>query len=117
LQEQRQSFRRDLRVGQNIFDASQFGFWQEKRVRLPIEQAFVQHFLRMNARGEDPNCRIGKWTALGRTAVTGIRYYGRQERLRRLYHVRKFYGRVSDLYRGEFARDWVACGDPLQQLR
>ena len=46
-----------------------------------------------------------------------IRDYGRQKRLRWLDHVRKLDGPSGRFYRGEFARDWFALGDPLQQFR
>ena len=42
LYEQRQPFRGNFRVGQNIFYRRQLGFWQEKRVWLPVEQTFVK---------------------------------------------------------------------------
>ena len=59
LHEQRQPFRGNFRVGQNIFYRSELGFWQEKRVWLPVEQTVVKQFLRMNAGTEDPHRRIG----------------------------------------------------------
>ena len=107
LQKQRQPFSDDLRIGQNIFDSGQLGFWQEQRVRLPIEQTLVKYFLRMNAGGENPNRGIGS------LPVTHRRDYGSQERLRRLDHVRKLDRPLGPLYRGKFARDWVARSDPL----
>ncbi len=117
LQKQRQSFSGDLRIGQNIFDSGQLGFWQEHRVWLPIKQAFIKYFLRMNAGGENPNRGIGSLPIIGWKPMPRIRDYGRQERLRWLDHVRKLDGRSGRLYRGKFAGDWVARGDPLQQFR
>ncbi len=52
---QRETFGRDFRVRQNVFDRGEFCFRQEKRVGTPVEQTFVQQFLRVNARAEDPN--------------------------------------------------------------
>jgi len=42
LRQQRQSFSRDFRIGQNIFYCDKLRFRQEKRVWLPVEQTFVK---------------------------------------------------------------------------
>ena len=55
LQEQRQPFGGDFWIWQNIFDACQLGFREEQRARLPVEQAFIKCFLRVNAGAEDPH--------------------------------------------------------------
>ena len=52
--QEREPLRRDLRIGQNIFDGGEFGFRQEERVRQPVEQTFVKQFLGTNVRAEDP---------------------------------------------------------------
>ena len=55
LREQREPLRCDFRVGQDIFNRSEFRFRKKKRGRIPVEQALVKQFLRMNAGAEDPN--------------------------------------------------------------
>ena len=117
LQKQRQPFRCDFRIGQDIFEIGQLCFWQEERIWLPVEQAFVKHFLGMNAGAENPNCGISSLPFIDSTAVTGICEHGRQKRLRRLDYMGKSYGPFSPLHRLEFARDWLARCDALQKFR
>jgi hypothetical protein len=117
LQKQRQPFSCDFRIGQNIFNSCQLGFWEEERLLLPIEQAFIKHFLRMHARAEDPDCGMVRLSLINRAPVKVMRDYSRQKRLRRLNHVRKLDGPFGPAYRGEFARDWFARGGALQKLR
>ena len=117
LQKQRQPFRCDFRIGQDIFDPGQLCFWQEQRIWLPVEQAFVKDFLRMNAGAEDPNCGISSLPLIDSTAVMSICEHGSQKRLRRLDYMGKSYGPLSPLYRLEFARDWFARSDALQKFR
>ena len=117
LQKQRQPFRCDFRIGQDIFDPGQLCFWQEQRIGLPVEQAFVKDFLRMNAGAEDPNCGISSLPFIDSKAVMSICEHGSQKRLRRLDHMGKSHGPFSPLYRLEFARDWFARRDALQKLR
>ncbi len=50
-----QSFSGNFRIGQNIFGCCKLCFREEKRIRLPVEQTFVEQFLRMNAGAKDPN--------------------------------------------------------------
>jgi hypothetical protein len=40
--EQRQSFRCDFRIRQNVFDRCKLCLWEEKRIWLPIKQTFVK---------------------------------------------------------------------------
>ena len=40
--EQRQSFRCDFRIRQNVFDRRKLGLWKEKRIWLPVKQTFVK---------------------------------------------------------------------------
>ena len=117
LQKQRQPFRCDFRIGQDIFDPGQLCFWQEERIWLPVQQAFVKHFLGMNAGAEDPNCGTSSLPFIEAKAVTGICEYGGQKRLRRLDHMGKSQGPLSLLYRLELARDWFARCDAFQKFR
>ena len=52
--EQREPFRRDFRIGQNVFDGGELGLRQEERVRKPVEQAFVKQLLRPDIWTQDP---------------------------------------------------------------
>src|SRR6476661_4934583 len=52
--EQRQAFGGDFRIGQNIFDGSEFCLGKEEGVRFPIQESFVKQLLRANARTQDP---------------------------------------------------------------
>ena len=52
--EEREPFRGDLLVGQNVFDREKFGLGQEERVRQPVGQALVEQLLRPDARADDP---------------------------------------------------------------
>jgi hypothetical protein len=117
LQKQCQSFRCDFWIGQDIFDPSQLGFWQEKGIWLPVEQAFVKHFLGMNAGTEDPNCGIGSVTFRTVPTVISICDYGGQKWLSRLDYVGKFHGPSSPFDRLEVARDSFARRDALQKFR
>ena len=80
---------------------------------LPVEQAFVKDFLRMNAGAEDPNCGISSRPFIGSTAVMSICEHGSQKRLRRLDHMGKSHVPLSPLYRIELARDGFARCDAL----
>ena len=53
-----QSFGGNFRIRQNIFGCCKLCFREEKRVRLPVEQTFVEQLLRMNAGAKDPNRAI-----------------------------------------------------------
>jgi len=117
LQEQRQPFSCDFRIGQNIFNSSQLCFWKEQRVRLPIEQAFITDFLRVNAGTEDPNGGIGILPIIGWKPMPHVRDDGGQKRLRRLDHMRKLDGPSASLYCVDFTRDWFARGDAVQEFR
>jgi len=117
LQKQRQPFRCDFRIGQDIFDPGQLCFWQEQRIGLPVEQAFVKEFLRMNARAEHPNCGISNLPFIDSTAAMSVCEDGSQKRLPGLDYMRKSYGPFSPLYRLEFVRDRFARRDALQKLR
>jgi len=117
LQKQRQPFSSDFRIGQDIFDSSKLRFRQEQRIGLPVEQAFVKHFLGMNAGAKDPNCGISDLPFIESMAVIRFCDYGSQKWLRRLDHVRKSYGPFMPLYRVEFARDWFSRCNALQKLR
>ena len=52
--EQREPFRRDLRIRQDIFDGGELGFRKEERVGLPVQQTFVKQFLGSDTRAKDP---------------------------------------------------------------
>jgi hypothetical protein len=117
LQKQRQPFRCDFRIGQDVFDPGQFWFWQKQRIWLPVQQAFVKDLLRMNAGAEDPNCGIGSVPFINSTGVMGMCDYRSQKRLRRLDHMGKSNGPFSLLYRLESACDWLAGCDALQKFR
>ena len=110
LQEQREPFSCNFRIGQNIFHSSQLGFWKEQRVRLPVEQAFIKDFLSVNVGAEDPEYGIGSMLCIVQTPARSICDDGDQKRLRRLDHVRKLDGPLAPLYCVEFARDWFARG-------
>ena len=43
--QQRKPFRRDLGIGQDIFNGGDFGFGKEECVWLPVEKSFVEKFL------------------------------------------------------------------------
>src|SRR5438067_2444880 len=51
---EREPFRRDLGIGQNIFDGRQFRFRKKERVRLPVQQTFVEQFLGADIRAQHP---------------------------------------------------------------
>ena len=104
LHQQRQSFRGNFRVGQNIFYRGQLGFRQEKRVWLPVEQTFVKQFLRMNAGTEDPDRGIDSVSVIGWKSMARVRDYGGQKRLCRLYNVGKLLPATAAFRdRGKFA--------------
>ena len=105
LQKQRQPFGCDFRIRQYIFDPAQLCFREKKRIWLPVEQAFVENFLGMNAGAEDPNRGICSLLFTEPTSVIGIGENCSQKRLRRLDHMRKLYRPFSSLYRLELARD------------
>src|SRR5256886_9780289 len=100
LCQQREPFRRDFRVGQDIFNRSEFRFRKEKRGRIPVEQALVKQFLRMNTGTEDPNRLID----LARDG-------GNKKCLCRLDDVRKLYWPLGSLDCTKFACDWLARRD------
>jgi hypothetical protein len=116
LYEQRQPFCRNFRVGQNIFYRGQLSFWQEKRVWLPVEHAFVKQFLRMNAATEDPNRGIDILSIIGCEPMPQACDHGCEKRLRRLDHMRKLHRPLRPLYRMEFSRDWFARRDAFDEL-
>ena len=66
LHEDCQSFGGDFRIRQDIFGRSKLCFREEKRIRLPVEQTFVERLLRMNAGTKDPNRGIGSVPTIGR---------------------------------------------------
>jgi hypothetical protein len=105
LHEQREPFRCHFRVGQNIFNRSEFRFWQEKGIWLPIEQTFVKQFLRMNAGTKDPN-----------RLVDLARDGGDEKCLRRLDDMRKVYRPLCSLNCAKLARDRLARGGYFQKL-
>jgi hypothetical protein len=105
LHEQHEPFRCDFWIGQNIFNRSEFRFRQEKRIWLPIQQTFVEHFLRMNAGTKNPN-------RLADLARDG----GDQKCLRRLDDVRKPHRPLCSLDCAKFARNWLARSDHFQKL-
>src|SRR5256885_11124593 len=105
LCQQREPFRRDFRVGQDIFNRSEFRFRKEKRGRIPVEQALVKQFLRMNTGTEDPNRLVD-------LAGDG----GDEKCLCWLDDVRKLYWPLRSLDCAKFARDWLAPRDCFLQL-
>ena len=115
LHEQRQPFGCNFRVGQHIFDGCKLGFRQKQRIRLPIQQTFVNQFLRMNVGTEDPNRGVGRPPIISSRFTPGVRNGGGQKCLRRLDHVRKLDGPLSSLYCSPFPRDWFARRDTLQE--
>ena len=48
FREQREAFRRDFGIGQNVFDSGELGFRQEMRARQPIHQALIKQLLGAN---------------------------------------------------------------------
>ena len=100
--EQCESFRRDFRIRQNIFDCGELRFRQEKRVWLPVEQTFIDQLLRMNARAEDPDRPVN----LGRND-------GDQKCLRRLDHVRELHRPLRRLAFSKLARNGPGFRDDL----
>jgi hypothetical protein len=116
LHQQRQSFSRNFRIGQNVFYRDKLGFRQEKRVWPPVQQTLVKQFLRMNAGAEDPDRGISSVPVIGWTPMAHVRDYGGQKRLCRLYDVRKLYRPLSLSYRVKLARDRFARCDTFQEL-
>ena len=102
---QGESFGRDLRVGQDIFDRGKFCFRQEERIRLPVEQTLVEQFLGMNARAEDPN-----------RLVDVVRERGDEKRLRRINDVRKRDRPRLIVDLGQFGRDRRRLRDQFEQI-
>src|SRR5436190_4797820 len=78
LAQQREPFRGDFRIRQNILDCGELGFRKEKSVRQPVEQALVKQLLRPDIGAEDPG-GAADFSSDG----------GDQDRLGRLGHVRK----------------------------
>ena len=105
LCQQREPFRRDFRVGQDIFNRSEFRFRKEKRGRIPVEQALVKQFLRMNTGTEDPNRLID-------LACDG----GNEKCLRRLDDVRKLDRPLPSLDCAKFASSWLARRDHFKKF-
>jgi len=60
-----QPFGGDFRIRQNIFGRCKLCFREEKRIRLPVEQTFIEQLLRMNTGTKDPNRGIGSLPIIG----------------------------------------------------
>src|SRR4029453_2388958 len=102
LRKQREPFGCHFWIGQNVFDGGKLGFRQEKRVRMPVQQALVNQFLRMNVGTEDPNC-----------LVDPMGDGGGEKRLRRLSDMWELHRPLRYLVCAKFARDRLA---PPHQL-
>ena len=105
LCQQRQPFRRDFRVGQDIFDRSEFRFRKKECGWIPVEQAFIKRFLGMNAGAEYPDRLVD-------LACDG----GNEKCLRRLDDVRKLYWPLGSLDCAKFACDWLARRDCFRKF-
>src|SRR2546421_10188068 len=92
--QQREPFCRDLRIRQNIFDRGELCFRKKERVWVPVEQTFVEQFLRTHARTNNPKRARN---------VFGKR--GHKKRLRRFRDMRERDGKVSRLDVTQFLRD------------
>ena len=93
-------FRRDIRIGQNIFHGGEFRFRQKERAGQPIEQTLVKQFLRSNIRTQDPECFPN---------FSGNR--GDEKRLGRFGHVGEGDGTRALLDLAQFLRDRLCAGD------
>jgi hypothetical protein len=102
LRKQREPFSGNFWIGQNIFDGGKLGFRQEKRSWMPVEQALVNQFLRMNVGTEDPNC-----------LVDPVGNGGDEKCLRRPGDVRELYRPLRSVDCAKFARDWLAGRNDL----
>src|SRR5206468_4540847 len=97
FRKERKPFRPDFRVGQDIFNRSEFRFRKKERGRMPVEQALVKQFLRMNAGTKNPNCLVD-------LAGDG----SDEECLRRLDDVRELHRQLRSPDFAKFARDRLA---------
>ena len=70
--EQREAFRGDFRIGQNVFDRGEFRFREKERVGHPVQKTLVENLLRANRRADDPKVlRIGPRCVATRRGCAG----------------------------------------------
>ena len=70
--EQSKPFRRDFRIGQNVFYRGEFRFGKKEGGGLPVQQALVKQFLGSNVWAQDPDrFRIFPASAATRKAWAG----------------------------------------------
>ncbi|PYJ25610.1 MAG: hypothetical protein DME91_03010 [Verrucomicrobia bacterium] len=102
LRKQCEPFRGDFRIRQNVVDRGKFSFRQEMRGRMPIQQAFMEQFLGMNAGTKNPKCLVDM-------ACDG----SDEKCLRRLDDMRKCYRASRSLNCVKSWRDWFALRNNL----
>ncbi len=103
--EQREPFRRDLRIGQNILDRRELRFREEERPRHPVQQALVENLLRAHRRADHP-----------KRAPGCASQRGHEKRLGRRRDVRKTNRPDARRDRAQLARDRLRACDTFRQL-